>query len=92
MTAAEQAEALLLLERLKSRLSELDLRVLTAAVRNEVGAASGATSTAAWLAHETRQTRVRCSAAARLAEALDERYDATRRALGAAGSTRTRPR
>jgi hypothetical protein len=83
MTAAEQAEALLLLERLMSRLSELDLRVLTAAVRNEVGTASGATSTTAWLAQETRQTRVRCSAAARLAEALDQRYDATRRALGA---------
>jgi hypothetical protein len=83
MTKSEQAETLLLLDRLRSRLSELDSRVLAAAVRNEVGSDAGATSTAAWLAHETRQTRGRCSAAARLAEALDERYDATRRALGA---------
>lgn len=82
MTKTEQAETLLLLDRLRSRLSELDSRVLAAAVRNEVGFDSGATSTAAWLAHGTRQTRARCSAAARLAEALDTRYDATRRALG----------
>lgn len=83
MTETEQAETLLILDRLKSRLSELDSRVLISAVRNEVGVDAGATSTAAWLAHQTRQTRARCHAGTRLAEALDERYDATRRALGA---------
>jgi hypothetical protein len=82
MAGAEQAEALRVLARVDSRLAELRSRVLAAAVRNEVGADSGATSTAAWLAHETRQTRSRCHAAVRLAEALDERYDATGRALG----------
>jgi hypothetical protein len=85
LTQEEQRESLLLIDRVRSRLDELELRVLAAAHRNDVGAEAGATSTAAWLAHETRQTRGRCHAAVRLAEALDERYDATRRAL-AAGS------
>ena len=83
MSAAEQAEALLVLDRVRSRLAELDLRVLAAADRAEVGAEDGATSTAAWLAHATRQTRARCGAAVRLADALEERYDATREALAA---------
>lgn len=82
MTEAEQAEALRVMARLDSRLAELRSRVLVAAVRNEVDSHSGATSMAAWLGQETRQTRARCYAAVRLAEALDETYDATRRALG----------
>jgi len=81
MTKDEQRETLLTLDRVASRLAELQLRVLVAADRNEVGADDGATSTAAWLAHETRQLRGRCHAAVRLAEALDERYAATREAL-----------
>jgi hypothetical protein len=83
MSKDEQRETLRVLDRLESRLAELDLRVLAAGDRNEVGADKGATSTAAWLAHETRQTRARCHAAVRLAGALDERYDATREALAA---------
>jgi len=83
MTPSEQREALLVLNRIGSRLAELDLRVLAAADRNEVGSDSGATSTAAWLAHQTRQTRPHCAAAARLAAELDESYDATRAALAA---------
>jgi hypothetical protein len=81
MSRAEQREALLALDRLESRLTEVRLRVLAAANRNEVGADSGATSTAAWLAHQTRQTRGHAHAAVRLAAALDEGYDATRAAL-----------
>jgi hypothetical protein len=81
MTPSEQREALVVLDRLGSRIDELGLRVLASADRNDVGADSGATSTAAWLATSTRQTRARCSAAVRLAGDLDERYDATRRAL-----------
>jgi hypothetical protein len=81
MSREEQRETLLLLDRIESRFAELGLRVLTAGHRNDIGAEAGATSTAAWLADRTRQTRARCHAAMRLAEALDERYDATRHAL-----------
>jgi hypothetical protein len=79
MTPDEQAEALVLLSRVGSRIEELELRVLASADRNDVGGASGATSTAAWLATATHRTRAQCSAAVRLAADLDERYDATRR-------------
>ena len=81
MTPEEQREALVLMARLQSRMEELELRVLASADRNDVGGASGATSTAAWLATATHRTRAECSAAVRLAADLDERYDATRRAL-----------
>lgn len=81
MTPAEQRETLLILDRLGSRLTELDLRVLASADRNDVGAEAGATSTAAWLADATGQTRAHYSAAVRLAGDLDDTYDATRRAL-----------
>jgi hypothetical protein len=83
MSKDEQRETLLVLDRIESRLVELGLRVLAAGDRNDIGAEAGATSTAAWLADETRQTRARWHGALRLAEALDERYDATRRALAA---------
>ena len=83
MTPAEQRETAVLLDRLGSRLAELQMRVLVGADRNEVGADSGATSTASWLAHATRQTRARCSASVRLATQLDETFPATRAALGA---------
>ena len=81
MTTAEQRETLLVLDRVRSRLAELDLRVLAAADRDQAGSDPGATSTAAWWAHATRQARGRAHAAVRLATALDERYDATRVAL-----------
>lgn len=81
MTPDEQRETALLLNRLGSRLTELDMRVLTGADRNEVGADSGATSTAAWLAHQTRQTRARCAGNMKLAAELDESFGSTREAL-----------
>jgi hypothetical protein len=81
MSEPEQRETLVLLERAEARLAEVRLRVLAAADRNQVGAADGATSTAAWLAHQTRATRARCARQVRLALALDERFEATRRAL-----------
>lgn len=83
MSPEEQREALRVLHRVSSRLAELELRVLAGAERNEVGVDSGATSTAAWLAHETRQTRRHCSHQVRLAAALDERFEPTREALAA---------
>jgi hypothetical protein len=57
------------------------MRVLVAADRNEVGEKSGATSTAAWLAHETRTTRADRFRDVHLAQKLDDEFDATRRAL-----------
>jgi hypothetical protein len=81
MTVEEQRETALLLNRLDSKLAELEMRVLTAADRNQVGDDAGATSTAAWLAQSTRQTRPHCSATIRLGAALDETFHATGLAL-----------
>ena len=81
MTPGEQAETLVRLQAVQARLAELEMRVLVSADRNELGADSGATSTAAWLAHETRQTRARCAARVRLATELDESFSRTREAL-----------
>ena len=81
MAPAEQRETLMRLERAKARLAEVEMRVLVSADRNQVGADSGATSTTAWLADATHQTRMRCSASLRLAEELDEAFGATRVAL-----------
>lgn len=83
MSTQEQRETLVVLNRVKAKAAELELRVLAAADRNAVGSDSGSTSTAAWLAHETKQTRPRCSAAARLAGELDVSFPATRAALAA---------
>jgi Domain of unknown function (DUF222) len=81
MTPEEQRQALVGLRRQRARLAELELRVLAAADRNQVGAESGATSTAAWLAEATGCTRAACFAEVRLAHALDGPFEATRRAL-----------
>jgi hypothetical protein len=83
MSDEEQREALLVLHRVQARTAGLVLGVLAGADRNDVGGSAGATSTAAWLAHETRTTRPRCAAAVRLARALDEGFDATRATLAA---------
>ncbi|HET7355600.1 MAG TPA: DUF222 domain-containing protein [Nocardioidaceae bacterium] len=83
MTPDEQRHALLELRKQQARLRELELRVLEAADRNDIGAPSGATSTPAWLAHETKTTRAARFADLHLAHALDEEFDATRRALAA---------
>jgi len=81
MSVPEQRDALVELARAQARLEELRLRVLVAADRNEAGLDSGATSTAAWLAHETRTARVPAFGDVHLAHALDEEFDATRQAL-----------
>ena len=83
MTAEEQREALIRLRRERARLAELEFRLLVAADRNELGADSGATSTAAWLADATGATRADCFRDLRLARALDGPFEATRRALSA---------
>jgi hypothetical protein len=83
MTPDEQRTALVQLRRQRARLEELEARVLVAADRNEVGAKSGATSTAAWLAHETKSTRAACFRDLHLAEDLDTDFEHTRQALAA---------
>ena len=83
MTPAEQRTVLVDLTRAEARLAGLRLRVLAAADRNDIAAESGATSTGAWLAHQTRQTRGAAHAEVKLALALDTGYPATRDALAA---------
>ncbi|HET6625657.1 MAG TPA: DUF222 domain-containing protein, partial [Nocardioidaceae bacterium] len=81
MSPAEQRQALVELRRQQARLRELELRVLVAADRNQVGADSGATSTPAWLAAETASGRAACFRDLHLAQALDTGFEATRAAL-----------
>ena len=54
MTPEEQRHALVKIRQQRARLEELELRMLGQADRDQVGADSGATSTPAWLAHETK--------------------------------------
>jgi hypothetical protein len=70
------------LARQKARLEALELAVLAAADRDQVGAESGATSTAAWLSHVTLADRPEAAAKVKLARALDEQHHTT--ALGLA--------
>lgn len=81
MGPEEQRNTLLELDRLGEMVTELRLRVLAAADRTQVGADTGASSTAAWLAHATRQRRSTTGSDLRLALALDERFETTRQAL-----------
>ena len=57
MDAAETAVTLIELTRLESQVVELKSRVAAHADELQVGSEAGATSTANWLAHQTRQTR-----------------------------------
>jgi hypothetical protein len=83
MTPAEQRKSLVELRRQRIRLQELELRVLLQADRDGVGADSGAVSTPAWLAHETRSTVSDCHCDLRLAAQLDDQFGHTRAALAA---------
>ncbi len=83
MTPAEQRAVLVDLARAEARLAGLRLRVLAAADRNDIAADSAATSTGAWLAQHTRQTRGAAHAQVTLALALDTGFTVTREALAA---------
>jgi hypothetical protein len=83
MTPEEQRTSLVELARAEARLVELRWRVLAAADRNDIAAESAATSTGAWLAWRTRQTRGAAHAEVKLALALDTGFTATREALAA---------
>ena len=69
------------LARLQSRLVELTGRVAVAADRAGVADTAGATSTAVWWAHHTRQTRSATHRVMRLAESLDRGHEPVRVAL-----------
>jgi Domain of unknown function (DUF222) len=84
MTPDEQAETMVELSRVAARVAELRLRVLVAGDRNQIGAKTGATSTAAWLADATRETSARVYGDLRMARALDDSiFSATREAFAA---------
>ncbi|WP_205472680.1 HNH endonuclease signature motif containing protein [Nocardioides sp. SYSU D00038] len=71
MDATEAGHALTEVVHLESQLAALKLRLAHHAKQQKVEAASGATSTAAWLAAATRATRRETARTMRLAEQLD---------------------
>src|SRR4051794_31447702 len=71
MTASEAASTLVELTRLEAQVTELKARVAMHADEVQVGSEVGATSTANWLAHETRQTRPAAYKTVRLGYDLD---------------------
>jgi len=84
MSEEETRATLRELTRLIARAAQLELRVAAHAEANRVGDASGATSTAAWWANQTRQTRAEAHRKIRLAKALDaDQHQTVRRALAA---------
>jgi len=84
MSTVELEAVLPRLTRAKSRLAEVELRVLREADRHSVGDDVGATNTPAWWAHATGQRIPAAHAAVDLAKRLDDsRHEATRSALAA---------
>jgi hypothetical protein len=80
MSDDEVAETLIEATRLRARVEALELRLAAEADRRAVGDRVGATDTASWWGHETRQDRPRAKGRMRLAESLD-RYAPTAAAL-----------
>ncbi|MEP9361906.1 DUF222 domain-containing protein [Nocardioides sp. CN2-186] len=80
MTAVEASRTLVDLTRLEARVCELKARVAAHADDLGVGEKVGATSTANWLAHETKQTRPAAHGTVRLGHDL-EVHTITRDAL-----------
>ncbi len=85
MTPEEQRHSLVAMRRQRARLEELELRMLAQADRDQVGAESGATSTPAWLAHETKTGPAARHADLHLATKLEDTFHATRAALAEGG-------
>jgi hypothetical protein len=83
MTVEEERAVLVELSRSSARLSELLLRVLAAADRDDVGKVDGSPSTGAWFAAATGRPRGSARSEVALAVALDERFETTREALAA---------
>ena len=83
LTVDEKRAVLVELARQRARLEALELGVLAAADRDDVGAETGATSTGAWLSHVTLADRAEAAAKVKLARALDDEYRATAAGLAA---------
>jgi hypothetical protein len=83
MTPADLQDVLPRLTRVRSRVAEVELRVLAEADRAGVGDDVGSTNTPAWFAHVTGQRVPTARAAAALAEQLDTGHAPTREALSA---------
>ncbi|MFC6045880.1 HNH endonuclease signature motif containing protein [Nocardioides hankookensis] len=71
MDPVETASTLVELTRLEAQITELKARVAMHADEIEVGDTAGATSTANWLAHETKQTRPAAHRVVRFGYQLD---------------------
>jgi hypothetical protein len=82
MTAAEAASTLVELTRLAAQVAELTARVAAHADELQVGHDVGATSTANWLAHTTKQTRPAAAGVVRLGYDLGT-HEVVRAALSA---------
>ena len=80
MTDTETRSTLCELTRAEARLAELKLRVAAHAETNRVGDESGATSTAAWWAHQTQLTRAAAHCELKLAKLLED-HEPVRAAL-----------
>ncbi|MGZ4456966.1 MAG: HNH endonuclease signature motif containing protein, partial [Nocardioides sp.] len=72
LSAGETAEALTALSRVTSAVAELEARVAQHASVVQVEDLNGATSTATWWAHATRQTRVEAFRKVHLAAGLEK--------------------
>jgi hypothetical protein len=83
MTAEELRSSLIALTVVEARVAELRLRLLAAADGSDVGSEVGASSTAAWVAHATRQVRAVAHREVALALALDRSHPVTQQALAA---------
>src|SRR3954468_24143090 len=71
MDPTETATTLVELTRLEAQVVELKARVARHADEIQVGEGAGATSTANWLAHQTRQTRPAAHRTVRFGHQLD---------------------
>jgi hypothetical protein len=82
MAPAEAADTAMLLTQVKAQLAEVEARVIDRVEQAGVAADAGATSTANWLAHTTKQTRTSAHRLARFAAALaNEAHEPVRRSL-----------
>ena len=77
LAVEDKRTVLVELARQRARLEALELKVLAAADRHDVGAETGATSTDAWLAHVTLADRPEAAAKVKLARALEQDHTAT---------------
>ena len=84
----DKRSVLVALTRQRARLDALELKLLAAADRDDVGAESGATSTGAWLAARTLTDRPETAAQVTLARALEDRHSLTANGLAAGDHTR----